>query len=278
MKSFCIKTNNKELINYLLKELEYFDMNNIYVSIYKFKLYQNIIIHYTGKHTDEFLKNISTILAYTIIDFYEPRIIKNLINSNYFYFSTPEKKAIYNLCLNNVDFNSSINSISSISNSFFEYLSCEHSLILDGFVHFRLADYIKSLDSIVDMCVNKFIIDREYHEFISLLKLYISSSEPTCDVIHLIYQNEESILLNSSKKIIEPDTTMSSFRYLSDISFSSNDLALNTLLTLLPKKLYIHVIDKEDDFTNTLKLIFDDRVFVCNDCSICNLYKIKAKV
>ena len=231
MKSFCIKTNNKELINYLLKELEYFDMNNIYVSIYKFKLYQNIIIHYTGKHKDEFLKNISTILAYTIIDFYEPKIIKNLINSNYFYFSTSEKKAIYNLCLNNVD-----------------------------------------------MCVNKFIIDREYHEFISLLKLYISSSESTCDVIHLIYQNEESILLNSSKKIIKPDTTMNSFKYLSDISFSSNDLALNTLLTLLPKKLYIHIIDKEDDFTNTLKLIFDDRVFVCNDCSICNLYKLKAKV
>jgi len=278
LKSFCIKTNNKELINYLLKELEYFDMNNIYVSIYKFKLYQNIIIHYTGKHKDEFLKNISTILAYTIIDFYEPKIIKNLINSNYFYFSTSEKKAIYNLCLNNVDFAGSLNSISIISNSLFEYLSCEHSLILEGFINFRLTNYIKSLDSIVDMCVNKFIIDREYHEFISLLKLYISSSESTCDVIHLIYQNEESILLNSSKKIIKPDTTMNSFKYLSDISFSSNDLALNTLLTLLPKKLYIHIIDKEDDFTNTLKLIFDDRVFVCNDCSICNLYKLKAKV
>ena len=278
LKSFCIKTNNKELINYLLKELEYFDMNNVYVSVYKFKLYQNIIIHYTGKHKDEFLKGISTILSYTVIDFYESNIIKSLINSNYFYFSSLEKKEIYDLCLNNIDFTGSLNIISSISNVFFEYLSSEHSLILDGFVHFRLTDYIKSLDSIVDMCVNKFIIDREYHEFISLLKLYISSSSSTCDAIHLIYKNEESILLNSSKNVIKLDSSMSSFKYLSDISFSSNDLALNTLLTLLPSKLYIHIIDKEDDFINTLKLIFDDRVFVCNDCSICNLYKLKAKV
>ena len=278
LKSLCIKTNNKNIINYLLKELEYFDMNNIYVSVYKFRLYQNLIIHYTGDNPDIFLKNISTILSYTVIDFYEPSIIKNLIDSNYFYFSSSERREIYNLCLNNVDFTGSLDIISSISDSFFSYLSNEHSLILDGFVNFRLHFYIKSLDSIVDMCVNKFIIDREYHEFISLLKLYISSSDSTCDVIHLIYKNEESVLLDSSKNVISLDNSINSFKYLSDISFSSNDFALNTILSLLPKKLYIHIIDKEDDFINTLKLIFDDRVFVCNDCNICNLYKLKAKV
>lgn len=278
MKSLCIKTNNKSIINYLLKELEYFDMNDIYVSVYKFKIYQNLIIHYTGKHKDIFLKNISTILAYTVIDFYEPLLIKNLIDSNYFYFSISERNEIYDLCLNNVDFSSSVDIISSISNSFFAYLSEEHSLIIDGFVHFRLHDYIKSLDSLVDMCVNKFVIDREYHEFIDLLKLYISSSKCTCDIIHLIYKNGESILLNSAKEVISLDSSLNTFKYLSDISFSSNDFALNTLLSLLPNKLYIHIIDKEDDFINTLKLIFDNRAFICNDCNLCNLYKLKAKV
>lgn len=278
MKSICVKTNNKNIINYLLKELEYFNMYNIYVSVRKFKHYNNIIIHYTEKNTDCFLKNISNILAYTVIDFYEPTLLKGLINSNYFYFSDLEKKEIYDLCITNVDFTGSLNVVSSISNSFFEYLSNEHSLILNGFVNFRLQNYIKFLDSIVDMCVNKFIIDREYNEFISLLKLYISSSNSCCDAIHLIYQNEQSILLDSSKKVINLDSSIHNFKYLSDISFSSNDLALNTLLTLLPEKLYIHIIDKEDDFISTLKLIFDDRVSVCTDCNICNLYKIKAKV
>lgn len=278
MKSICVKTNNKNVVDYLLKELEYFDMYNLYVSAYHFKHYHNLIVHYTGNHIDYFLKNISTILAYTVIDFYEPKLLKKLINSNYFYFSNLEKEEIYNLCLNNVDFTGSVNIVSSISNSFFEYFSSERSLILDGFVHFRLQNYIKFLDSIVDICVNKFIIDREYNEFISLLRLYISSSASSCDIIHLIYQNEESILLDSSKKIIQLDSSLSNFKYLSDISFSSNDFALNTLLTLLPKKLYIHIIDKEDDFISTLKLIFEDRVSICNDCNICNLYKIKAKV
>ena len=65
-------------------------------------------------------------------------------------------------------------------------------------------------------------------------------------------------------------------KYVSDISFSSNDYTLNALLTLLPKKIYIHIINgTEDEFINTLKLIFDNRVYICNDCNICNAYKIK---
>ena len=278
LKSFCIKTNNKDIINYLLKELEYFDMSNVYISSYKFKFYQNVIIHYTGKNQENFLKSISTILAYTVIDFYEPNIIRNLINENYFYFSEIERKKIYDLCLNNVDFTGTLDIVSLISNAFYNYLHQEKILILDGFVKFRLHKYVKALDSIVDMCVNKFIIDREYDEFINLLKIYITSSKSNIDVVHLIYEEEKSILLDNSKEVIKIDSSISNFKYLSDISFSSNDYALNELLTLLPKKLYIHIIDNEDDFINTLKLIFDDRVYICNDCNICRLYKLKAKV
>lgn len=278
LKSFCIKTNNKDIVNYLLKELEYFDMPDVYISSYKFKFYQNFIIHYLGKQKELFLKNISTILAYTVIDFYEPNIIRNLINQNYFYFSDIERKEIYDICLNNVDFTGTLDMVSSISNSFYKYLYKEKNLILDGFVNFRLQEYIKSLDSIVDMCVNKFIIDREYDEFINLLKLYISFSKSNIDVIHLIYEGEKSTLLDKSKEEIKLESSINNFKYLSDISFSSNDYALNTLLTLLPKKLYIHIIDNEDDFINTLKLIFDDRIYICNDCNICRLYKLKAKV
>ena len=63
-------------------------------------------------------------------------------------------------------------------------------------------------------------------------------------------------------------------KYLSDISFSSNDYALNSLLTLLPKKIYIHLIDNViDEFIHTLGLIFEDRAQICTDCNICRLYK-----
>ena len=277
-KSICIKTSNKKVSEYLLKELEYFELDDTYYSYYKFKNYHNVIIHYIGKHVDLFLNKVSTLLSYLVIDLYEPTIIKNMINSNYFYFSLEEKRKIYELCLNNIDFSSSITKITLLSDSFYKYFEGNKYVILDGFINFKLKEYLKEVDSIVDMCVNKFIIDREYSEFIDLLKAYIKTSSPSSTTVHLIYKNNTPLLLDADKNVIKFNKDLVNSKYLSDISFSSNDYILNLLLTLLPQKLFIHLIDAEDDFINTLKLIFDNRVYICTECDLCNLYKQKCKL
>ena len=133
------------------------------------------------------------------------------------------------------------------------------------------------MSTIADSCVNEFVVNKEYYEFIELLKLYINSKNYNSSVIHLIYVNSESILLDENKKIISLSHNNLDLPYLSDITFSSNDYALNSLLSLLPKKLVIHLVDEEDDFINTLKLIFDDRVSICRDCNICNTYRLLKK-
>ena len=43
-------------------------------------------------------------------------------------------------------------------------------MILDGFVTFRIKEYIEKIDELVDEGVNKYIVEKEYAEFISLLK------------------------------------------------------------------------------------------------------------
>lgn len=47
MKSFCIKTNNEQIINYLINEFSNIQMNNTFISRNSFKIYDNVIIHYT---------------------------------------------------------------------------------------------------------------------------------------------------------------------------------------------------------------------------------------
>ena len=130
------------------------------------------------------------------------------------------------------------------------------------------------LEEIVDFAVNQFIIEKEYTEFINLLKVYIDSKEPQTKLVHLIYTNGESILLDENKNVIVLDDYIFNAQYLSDISFSSNDFALNTLLTLLPKKIEVHLISLEDEFIHTLKLIFSNRISICTDCNICKTYRV----
>src|SRR5574344_524333 len=205
MKSFCIKTNNNKIIEYLLNCLENVKIQNIYYINKKFKIYQNLIIHYTGQNINSFLNLLSDILTDSIFLFYEPYLIKRIIDYDYFYFDDFEKKLVeencYSFIISNIDDSLKYRK-TEIWTQVLKYLSCNKSLILDGFVNFRLEDYMKTLNYIVEYCVSQYIVEKEYNEFINLLKIYIDSKESNSSTVHLIYTNGESILLDNKKNII----------------------------------------------------------------------------
>lgn len=278
MKSLCIKTNNSKLLDYLLNELKYSEIKHICFSQNQFKNYKNIIIHYLSNDDyPYFFSNISNLLSFMIIDEFEDMFMKRIINKNYFYFDSLERNKILKYCytiLSDEYYTWFDKKFEALYNSLYSFISNNKILILDGFLNFRLQSYNAILDDIVSESVNNYIIEKEYMEFISLLKLYINSQKNNSNIVHLIYNTSESILLDENKNIILNSEEIFNAKYLSDISFSSNDYTLNSLLNLLPKKIYIHLIDNQiDEFINTLQLIFENRVSICLNCDICNLYR-----
>lgn len=292
MKSFCIKTNNNDILNYLLSRIHEVDFEDLIYSKNKFKIYENVIIHYQGEDNDKFLEFLVELITEVIIEFYEEKLIKQILNYNYFYFDEYERIKICNNCMEIIDSGfkpeNNFYNIDNLEGKRLEektridmvkcavkfYLRENKSMILEGFVHFRLKEYLSYLDNVIDTAVNQFIIEKEYNEFINILRIYVESKIPNCNLIHLIYINGESIILDEEKNIVSVSENVINAKYLSDISFSSNDLALNILLTLLPEKVEIHLIGDEDDFINTIKLIFDGRVFICKECNICRTYRM----
>lgn len=273
MKSFCFKTNNTQILNYLLNRIQEIDFENLIYSQNQFKIYKNITIHYRGNNNNKFYNFLTELIGEVVIEFYEERILKQLINYNYFYFDEYEKNKILENCMQLIEpemYNTKLLDNKNIK----EYVKENKAMILDGFVYFRLRAYLEYLDEVVDSGVNQFVIEKEYREFISLLRIYVESKVPEYNLLHLIYINGESILLDEKRNIVSVSENIYNAKYLSDISFSSNDFALNTLLCLLPRRIEIHLIDDEDEFINTLKLIFEGRVTICKDCDICKTYKI----
>lgn len=277
MKSICIKTNNEKLLDYLLNEFRLSKLQNVCFSCNEFKHFNNIIVHYTGDDVDDFLQNVSNILSYLVIDELEETFLNCIISQNYFYFDCVERKKILNFCFDICADNFTHyfdKKFSFLNEQFFNYFKDNHSIVLSGFIYFRLKYYFSILEEIVDEAVNNFIIEKEYLEFISLLKLYINSQPCITNILHLIYIKDEPILLDEHMNQISIKENIFDAKYLSDISFSNNDFLLNSLLTLLPKKIYVHLIDHNiDEFLNTLILIFEKRIEICTDCNICNLYK-----
>lgn len=273
MKSFCFKTNNTQILNYLLNRIQEIDFENLIYSQNQFKIYKNITIHYRGNNNNKFYNFLTELIGEVVIEFYEEKILKQLINYNYFYFDEYEKNKILENCIQLIEpevYTPKLFDNKNIK----EYVKENKAMVLDGFIYFRLKAYLEYLDEVVDSGVNQFIIEKEYREFISLLRVYVESKVPEYNLLHLIYINGESILLDEKRNIISVSENIYNAKYLSDISFSSNDFALNTLLCLLPKRIEIHLIDDEDEFINTLKLIFEGRVTICKDCDICKTYKI----
>ena len=279
MKSLCIKTNDSSLLQYLLNELKNINLKNICFSENEFKFYKNVIIHYFGNDEPLFLSELSNILSYLVIDEMEESLLNRILLKNYFYFDSNERQEIIDICFDIMadDFTNIFDKKFKILHDiFYTFISTHKSIILNGFINFRLKDYISILDDVVNEAVNSFVIEKEYLEFISLLKLYINSQDYGCNIVHVIFSKTDSLLLDENKNPIIITDDIFNNKILSDITFSTNDYILNTLLHLLPKKIYIHLIDNfMDEFINTLQLVFENRVHLCTDCDICKLYKNK---
>ncbi len=279
MKTICIKLISQKATKYLLEKINNIDIPDIVFSCKKFKYYYNIIIHYKGKNTAIFYKCISILLSKFIVCYFEEEIIKNLIKLEYFYFDKFDQQRILNIVTQDLyDIEETLllpkEREKMIYNKLYHYISSNNSIILKGFIVFRIKEYFDSLLEQIDKSVNKYIIEKEYSEFISILKLYVNSETSNCNEVHLIYNNSKPILLDENESIINVKKDMLSKKYLSDISFSSNDYILNTLLNLIPRKIHIHLIDENiDEFISTIKLIFEHNVKFCTDCSLCNKYK-----
>ncbi len=281
MKSLCIKTNNNKAINYLLDNLNKIDLKDVYFSCHKFSIYNNIFIHYKGTDENLFFSTVSNILSFLVLDIYEDSITRNILQKEYFYFDKFEQSIIldkfYENRLESIDDFETKENI--LFESFYSFLKNSNSgicckLYLKGFITFRLKKYIDELESEIDNSVNQYLIEKEYQEFVSLLKVYINSEGYNSDFVHLIYRNSnkniDSVLLDKDRNVIDTSINLFGAKYLSDISFSSSDMILNTLLNLLPRRIFIHLADAEDEdeFVYTLEAIFDGRVVVCWDMDV----------
>ena len=175
MSSLCIKTNNEKTLKYLQNEFSDFNMLNVSFSCNEFKLYKNIIIHYTGIDKELFYTKLATIFSYLVIDNFEYDIIKNILLSNYFYFDNTEFSQILDICEENLcddEFSFQDRQL-ALFDAFYEYISSHHSIVLSGFINFRLFNYRNILEDLINLSVNDFLVEKEYLEFTSLVRLYV---------------------------------------------------------------------------------------------------------
>ncbi len=262
-------------INYSIKEVDFEGATSIMCNLEGETLFSKKTNQY------ELLKyHVSNALADLIIQQYEEKLLNRIINSNYGYFNSAEKKEILRLALkiiNNDDkifFNTlfQIRRRNLIIKKLMEYFEGSSSIILDGFVNFRLKEYIKELEDIIDNAVDDFLVEREYKEFIRLLRYFVEIQESKFNFIHVVMQYEDNyILLDEKKREITNECVQEFLAELPETEINHDDLLVSSLITLAPKSIIIHNWErfKNQKLLDTIKNVFSGKVILCSGCNIC---------
>lgn len=271
-------------INYSINEINSDGSTSIICTVNDGRLYRE-----KSLESYKVLKTyISNALADYIIRQYEERLLTRIINGNFCYFNAGERKEILGRALNIIrnEDKTFINSLFQIRRRnviirrLMDYFDNSNNIILDGFVNFRLKEYIKDLEDVVDKAVDDFLMDREYREFIRLLRYFVDIQEPKIDTVHVIvgYDNRYT-LLDGSKKEITNECIQEYVNEISEGEINYDDLLVSSLITFAPRKIVIHCTGqiRNKELMETIKNVFAGRVVMCQGCDICSMKMAKSE-
>lgn len=160
-----------------------------------------------------------------------------------------------------------------IKESICSYIGECENINVDGFIHFRMKNFSGVVEETLKNVVRELENKKKYDEFILTLKYFIDIQTPKYDYLDIIINQDGYKILDEFGEEIE-DEGVGDF----EISFESHedtskvDLLLSSLIVLAPKTFTVHLkYGEEGDLLDVLKIIFQDRVRICNGCNRCGL-------
>ncbi|RKO66014.1 putative sporulation protein YtxC [Desulfofundulus salinus] len=226
-----------------------------------------------------FRHHIARSLSDLILGQWQKLLLKDMIRENYYYFNEEERQNIFKYALSHVGYGRGGRKAvcqqlfkKRIMEKILDFLRHNNQIIVEGFIRFRLKDYVEQLEQAVERAVDDFLMEREYQEFIQLLKYFVEIQESRVELVHVLKLPGGAFqLLDEQKQVLRVDYLENLFMDLTEGEINYEDMLISTLITLAPKQIVIHNPDceKKNTVMETINLVFWGRVRECTDCSLC---------
>ena len=246
--------------------------------------------NYSEEETRVIFKHyIANVVSDLILNNWERELLLDIIRQNYYYFTADEQQMIFQIALKHLNhgletddetFVEYLSRKSLILQKLLEYLQSNDRLIIEGFIKFRLKDYLQELYSITDKAVDEYMMEKEYKEFIRLLKCFVEIQEPRLELVHVLLQPSGCFkLLDGNKKNISSDYLDGFIIESDEPEINYEDLLVSALITIAPTAIVLHFQSNRHSMkaTETIKSVFGDRVTYCEGCNICATQKLIEK-
>jgi len=287
--NFCISSNR--FIHFLKANLEdklkCLDVEDVRINLHRKDLKKTSLLLcklecgndiYTQKKWRLVAANIiAGAVAENILGFWEHHIVGKIIYENYFYLNDEDlpvikKSVLQRLKKDNNNHNYYKNKILHENLMYFrlvDFLSENNYLDMEGFISFRLKNYVGMLNDMVDEAVEEYLLEREYIEFVDLLRSLTGLNEIKKEEVHVVFKTESSVELLDEKFLpIRCDYLDNYFSgILNEDEIIYDDLLVCVLIAISPKRIVLHYkSEMHPAVLHTLKKVFPARVKECTDC------------
>ena len=231
---------------------------------------------------------VSNILYRVVIDNYKKKEMFEFLTDNYFFLKQSEIIEVEEyidkiLKCKNINENDNsiycLNKINEIINKINECISEKQEINIDGFITFRMRKLTKKIEQIVDKIIEIYLIEKEYNEFIKLLKYFVDLQECRINVVNIIFNDNDSYDIedeNGKSLYKEFLKELNGDEYTGNVN--DEDIIISGLITSSPKNIIIYNKEKCrcKEFLNTIEKVFGERVSFEN--GKLKLNNIKSKI
>jgi putative sporulation protein YtxC len=152
-----------------------------------------------------------------------------------------------------------------------DYLGAQQEINLDGFITFRLQEYREQLGDAIGRAVDDFLMEKEYVEFINLLRYFVDSQEPKLKLVHAIILPKGGFRLMDDKGATVTREYLAESFVEVEAEVNSEDLLVSALITIAPGRVILHCSTELDrlEALDTIRSVFEGRITTCRGCRIC---------
>lgn len=233
----------------------------------------------TDRHSRELCQAAAEAVAALIVGHLEPRLISRMIAGRVVDMEAEELEEVKGICFRMLNGSADGGSQEGAPRAMRQAgivrkaAAClrEHPCLdVNGFFRFRLPEYRSDLNELVDLALEEYAADRQYREFIALLKYFVYFQDakiPRANLIHcgdnryvvLDHRMEPLEWCGSEEVVVEQV----------DRELNYEDMIVSTLISASPGHVVIHTREPDTPSIRTIKQIFEGRTTLCTCCNKC---------
>ncbi|MCB8818486.1 putative sporulation protein YtxC [Desulfosporosinus shakirovi] len=157
-----------------------------------------------------------------------------------------------------------------------QILSClDHSAVFDieGFLRFRAQEYKNEVNKAVEFAIDEYVVEKEYLEFIELLKHFVDSQKPRLEYLHVGMTPQGKFHLYNKDGVKVTHQFLEDYQLDNVNELGYEDLLVSALIAVAPREITLHIrYEGFKDTLETIRKVFGNRVHDCAGCSLCEKF------